>query len=355
MRLLLVTDAWHPQVNGVVRTIERVAAECEALGHEVEICSPDQFASVPCPIYPEIQLALRPGGAIGRLLDRDPPDCVHIATEGPLGLAARRHCLRRGIAFTTSYHTRFPEYLATRLPLLPLAWGYAWMRWFHRPAAGLMVATESLRRELESRGFSRIKAWSRGVDTDLFRPGRRPALELPRPVFLYVGRVAIEKNLEAFLAMPIAGGTRLVVGDGPQRARLERRWPEARFVGAKVGEDLAAHYAAADVLVFPSLTDTFGLVLLEALAAGLPVAAYPVPGPLDVLGSSACGVLDLDLAAAAQRALLIPRERCRRLALGFSWRSCAEQFLANLCRTDGRSAQARPLRAASGGGPRSPG
>jgi glycosyltransferase involved in cell wall biosynthesis len=330
MRILLVTDAWAPQVNGVVRTLQRVKSECETLGHALEVISPDQFRTMPCPTYPEIRLAWRPGGRIGARLEAVRPDAVHLATEGPLGVAARRQCLRRGLPFTTSYHTRFPEYVSARFPV-PLALGYATMRWFHRPSKAVMVATLSIRRDLEARGFGNIADWSRGVDTELFRPDREPALALPRPVHLYVGRVAVEKNLEAFLSMPIPAGSKLVVGDGPQLAELAARHPEVRFAGAKFGEELARHYASGDVFVFPSLTDTFGLVLLEALASGLPVAAYPVPGPLDVIGQSGCGVLDADLARAAAQALAIPRARCRAHALQFTWRRCAEQFLENLC------------------------
>lgn len=329
MRILLVTDAWAPQVNGVVRTLERIKQECEALGHAVRVISPDQFRTVPCPTYPEIRLALRPGKSIGATLDQWRPDCVHIATEGPLGLAARRQCLRRGLAFTTSYHTRFAEYLNARAPI-PLAVGYAWMRWFHGRSSGVMVATRTIRADLEARGFANLKDWSRGVDTELFRPDREPALALPRPVYLCVGRVAVEKNLDAFLSMPLAAGSKLVVGDGPQLAALRARYPDATFAGARFGEDLARHYVSADVFVFPSLTDTFGLVLLEALASGVPVAAHPVPGPLDVIGGSGCGVLDHDLARAAERALEIPRQHCRDHALRFSWRHCAEQFIDNL-------------------------
>jgi glycosyltransferase involved in cell wall biosynthesis len=329
MRILLVSDAWAPQVNGVVRTLQQVKSECEALAHRVDVVSPEQFRTVPCPTYPEIRLALRPGREIGRRIDAVRPESVHIATEGPLGIAARRQCLRRGLPFTTSYHTRFPEYVHARFPV-PLALGYAWMRWFHRPSAAVMVATLSIRRDLEARGFANVADWSRGVDTELFRPDRPPALDLPRPVHLYVGRLAVEKNLEAFLAMPLRSGSKLVVGGGPQLRALQAQYPEVHFAGARFGEDLARHYASGDVFVFPSLTDTFGLVLLEALACGLPVAAYPVPGPLDVLGDSGCGVLDPDLAQAAERALEIPRARCRAYALTFSWRRCAEQFLNNL-------------------------
>jgi glycosyltransferase involved in cell wall biosynthesis len=329
MRILLATDAWAPQVNGVVRTLQRVREECHALGHRLEVIAPDQFRTVPCPSYPEIRLALRPGRQIAARLEGFRPDCIHIATEGPLGLAARRQCLRRGLPFTTSYHTRFPEYLAARWPV-PLKLGYAWMRWFHRPSAGVMVATGTLRRELEAAGFVNLKGWSRGVDTELFRPDRPPALELPRPVHLYVGRVAVEKNLEAFLDLPIGGGSKLVVGDGPQLARFQARYPEVRFAGAKFGIELARHYVCGDVFVFPSRTDTFGLVLLEALASGVPVAAYPVPGPLDVIGESGTGALDPDLKRAVARALQIPKQRCRAYASGFSWRRCAGQFVANL-------------------------
>ncbi len=328
-RILLATDAWPPQVNGVVRTLQQVKVECEALGHAVEVIAPDQFRTLPCPTYPEIRLALRPGRQIARILDEICPHFVHIATEGPIGLATRRQCLKRRVRFTTSYHTRFPEYINARLPV-PLAWGYAWIRWFHRPSAAVMVATPSLRRDLEARGFANVRDWSRGVDTALFRPDHAPALHLPRPVFLYVGRVAVEKNLEAFLRLPIAQGTKLVVGDGPQLAELRRKYQRVHFTGAKQGEDLARHYAAGDVFMFPSRTDTFGLVLLEALASGLPVAAYPVPGPLDVIGNSGCGVLDEDLAAAARLALRVPKARCRAWAQQFSWRRSAEQFLANL-------------------------
>jgi glycosyltransferase involved in cell wall biosynthesis len=329
MRILLTTDAWLPQVNGVVRTLQRVRRECEAQGHVIEVVSPDQFRSVPCPTYPEIRLALRPGRGVGGRLAAFRPDCIHIATEGPLGIAARRQCLRRGLSFTTSYHTRFPEYVSTRLPI-PLALGYAWMRWFHEPSAGVMVATRTIRRELEARGFTNVTDWSRGVDTELFRPDREPTLDLPRPVHLYVGRVAVEKNLDAFLRLPIAQGSKLVVGDGPQLAAFQASYPLVRFVGAKFGVELARHYVCGDVFVFPSRTDTFGLVLLEALASGVPVAAYPVPGPLDVIGDSRCGALDEDLGQAVARALQIPRERCRVHADTFSWRRCAEQFLANL-------------------------
>ncbi|MEX0759581.1 MAG: glycosyltransferase family 1 protein [Tistlia sp.] len=329
MRILLATDAWTPQINGVVRTLGRVGEELRALGHTVEVIEPGRFRTIACPTYPEIRLAVRPRAGARRLLDAFRPEAVHIATEGPIGWAVRSLCLGRGLPFTTSYHTRFPEYLAARIPV-PLALGYAVMRRFHRPSKGVMVATPTLLGELEGRGFSNLKAWSRGVDTELFKPRNDPALDLPRPVYLYVGRVSVEKNLEAFLRLDLTPGTKLVVGDGPQLAELRRRFPETRFAGARQGEELARHYASADVFVFPSRTDTFGLVMLEALASGLPVAAFPVPGPLDVVDGHGIGMLDEDLAYAAGRALAIPPERCRAHALKHSWRACAEQFLGNL-------------------------
>ncbi|CAK0756697.1 Glycosyltransferase involved in cell wall biosynthesis [uncultured Gammaproteobacteria bacterium] len=328
MNILIVTDAWHPQVNGVVRSIELTADELRTMGHRVEIISPQPFRTVPLPTYPEIRLALLPGRRLARMIDRAGAESIHIATEGPLGHAARRYCLKRELPFTTAYHTRFPEYVRDRVPV-PLALSYAVVRHFHRPATAMMVATATIERELVARGFTNIRRWSRGVDTDLFRPRDKGFLDLPRPIMLCVGRVAVEKNLEAFLSLDVPG-TKLVVGDGPQRAELERRFPATRFVGAKVGEELARYYAAADVFVFPSRTDTFGLVLLEALAAGVPVAAYPVAGPLDVVGGSDVACLDQDLGQAVRTAQTIPGSRCRDFALGFSWRASAEQFLANL-------------------------
>ncbi|GAB5470494.1 MAG: glycosyltransferase family 1 protein [Rhodospirillales bacterium] len=329
MRISLVSDAWFPQINGVVRTLNRVREELEGLGHQVAVVSPSDFKTFPCPTYPEIRLALRPAAGLRRLLEAAEPQAIHLPTEGPLGLAARRYCLKRGLPFTTSYHTRFPEYVAARGPV-PLGWGYRFMRWFHGRSEGVMVATPSLKRELEARGFDNLRQWSRGVDLTLFRP--RPEaepLDLPRPIFLYVGRVAVEKNIEAFLKLELPG-SKLVVGDGPQLASLRKAYPAVRFAGAKVGEELARHYASGDVFVFPSRTDTFGLVLLEAMASGLPVAAYPVTGPLDVVGGSGAGVLDEDLGKAARAALEIDPTAARRYAERFSWQACAQQFLGHL-------------------------
>ena len=325
----MVTDAWFPQVNGVVRTLATVRDELQAIGHEVEVISPDRFRSLPCPTYPEIRLALFPARRLRQLAEAFQPDAIHIATEGPLGWAARRWCLRRKLPLTTSFHTRFPEYVHARFRL-PVAWGYALLRRFHRPSSGVMVATPSLRRELEMRGFANLRRWTRGVDLDLFRPRpERIFADRPSPIALFCGRVAVEKNIEAFLKLDLPG-TKVVVGDGPQRAALMRRYPDVVFTGYKTGEDLARHIGAADVFVFPSLTDTFGLVLLEAMACGVPVAAYPVTGPVDVVTNTKAGCLDNDLGAAVNKALTLRREDCRAFAETFSWRACAELFAENL-------------------------
>ena len=331
MRILIVSDAWFPQVNGVVRTLDVVGRTLRARGHHVRFVTPNQFRSVPCPTYPEIRLALFAGRGIARTFTEFGPDAVHIATEGPLGWAARRHCLSRGLPFTTAFHTKFPEYVHARMRVPP-DWSYALLRRFHNAGAGMMVATESMRRALREQGFSHVRRWTRGVDAGLFNPdGPMPAelAALPRPMFLFVGRVAVEKNIRAFLDADLPG-TKLVVGDGPQLPALRGAFPRAIFAGAKIGEELAAHYRAADTFVFPSRTDTFGLVMLEALASGVPVAAYPEPGPLDVIAGSGAGVLGPDLAASAGAALKIDRARCRAHALTFSWDACADMFLGNL-------------------------
>lgn len=328
MKILLVSDAWLPQVNGVVRTLLAVVVELQRAGHDVRTITPDLFRTVPCPGYAEIRLALG-GRRVSRLIEDAQPDAIHIATEGPLGLAARRWCMKRGYAFTTAFHTRFPEYLATRIAV-PERLTYSLLRWFHAPSRGVMVATESMRRELNVHGFANLRPWGRGVDTMLFAPGSRAGFgDLPRPVFVCVGRVAPEKNLPAFLALDLPG-SKVVIGDGPALPEMQRRYPDAHFLGRREHRALAELYASADVFVFPSRTDTFGLVLLEALASGLPVAAYPVPGPLDIVGDSGTGVLDEDLRQAALGALAVPRERCRAHALTFTWEACARQFLDNL-------------------------
>jgi glycosyltransferase involved in cell wall biosynthesis len=328
MKILIVTDAWAPQINGVVTTLSSTAECLRRFGHEVEFVTPAGFRTVPCPSYPEIRLALLPGRGVARRIEEFSPDALHIATEGPLGLAARRYCVARGRSFTTSYHTQFPQYLASRLPL-PLGLSYRAMRWFHGAAARCMVSTPSLERELAARGFVNLARWRRGVDTDLFRPRSRDLFSWPRPIAVYVGRVAIEKNIEAFLRMPWKG-SKVVVGDGPERARLEAAYPAAHFVGFRLGEDLAAHFAAADVMVFPSLTDTFGLVNLQAMACGVPVAAFPVTGPIDVIEDGVTGALDADLGRAAVRALSIDPAACRAQALRSGWDACTREFEANL-------------------------
>ena len=340
MQICLVTDAWSPQINGVVTTLSRTAATLAAWGHRVLLITPDRFRTLPCPTYPEIRLALVTPAAVGRLLTDFVPDAVHIATEGPLGWAARSACRRLGLDFTTSYHTRFPEYLRLRLPV-PLPLGYALVRRFHRPARRTMAAPTIID-ELSARSFPHLAPWSRGVDTHLFRPRRRPTASRPRPVFVSVGRVAVEKNLPAFLDLDVEGD-KWVIGDGPALADLRRDYPGVRFFGAKRGEELAALLAAADVLVFPSRTDTFGLVLLEAMACGVPVAAFPVTGPRFLVREGENGCLDRDLGAAVERALQVDRATCRESVAAYSWEACTRQFVANLA-VNPRPGGARPLR-----------
>jgi glycosyltransferase involved in cell wall biosynthesis len=328
MRVLIATDAWHPQINGVVRTLEALASSVEALGSTVEFVTPAGFASVPIPTYPCLRFALPRPAEIAARIVRARPDAIHIATEGPIGFMVRRYCRAIGVPFTTSFTTRFPEYIAARIPF-PVAWGYAALRNFHNPAALTMVSTPSLMTELARRGFARLKLWSRGVDTQLFHPDRAIELGFPRPIFMCVGRIAPEKNLEAFLALDLPG-TKVVIGHGPQEADLRARFPAVKFLGALRGEKLAAHIAAADVFVFPSRTDTFGIVQLEALASGVPVAAYPVTGPKDVIADAPVGVLADDLKCACLDALNLSRQACRRHALRFSWQASATQFLLHM-------------------------
>jgi glycosyltransferase involved in cell wall biosynthesis len=328
MRILIATDAWHPQVNGVVRTLTSLARSASALGAEVSFLTPDGFASLAVPTYPGLRVALPRRRKIAERIEAVSPDAIHIATEGPIGWAVRAYCRRRKLAFTTSYTTRFPEYIAVR-SIIPAGLSYAVLRHFHALAAMTMVATSSLRQELSAKGFKKLGAWTRGVDTDLFRPDEAAELDLPRPVFMSVGRVAVEKNLEAFLALDLPG-TKVVIGDGPQRALLQRRYPKVRFLGEKTGRDLTSHMAAADVFVFPSQTDTFGVIQLEALACGTPVAAFPVTGPLDVIADHPVGALDADLRSACIRALGISRKACRSFALERSWENSARQFIGNL-------------------------
>ncbi len=326
--ILIVTDAWKPQINGVVRTLERLAEELRTMGVRVEFLTPASFRSVPMPSYGEIRLSLTLPHVVRGFIERCDCDHLHIATEGPLGLMARQVAKRDGRVFTTSYHTRFPEYLQARYPV-PLSFSYSWLRRFHNSGQGCMVATGTLEADLRQRGFENLMRWSRGVDHQRFRPmGSDRLAHLPGPRFVYVGRVAVEKNIEAFLKLSLPG-TRIVVGGGPQLEDLRSAYPDVVFTGPQEGKALVEYYAGADVFVFPSLTDTFGNVLLEAIACGTPVAAYPVMGPVDVIGSSGAGVLKSDLRTACLEALEIPRDLCREVALRFTWRASAEQFLAN--------------------------
>lgn len=330
MRIVLVTDAWTPQVNGVVRTLQAITALLRRWGNEVLVIAPGDYRSLPCPSYPEIRLALAGGRSVGERIEGFAPDAVHIATEGPLGLAARKHCIARMRPFTTAYHTQFPDYLARRTGL-PAGWFWNYIEWFHGPSSGIMAATESVRSELRAHGLTRLREWGRGVDLGSFVPGIEPPdlyWSLPRPIQLYVGRVAVEKNIEAFLRTGHPG-SKVVVGDGPSLARLRREFPEALFLGRQDGAALASCYAGADVFVFPSRTDTFGLVMLEALACGTPVAAFPVAGPADVL-TPQCGAMDEDLDAAIARALTLDPEACLAHAARFTWEESARQFIEAL-------------------------
>lgn len=331
-RIAIVTDAWAPQVNGVVRTYENVIAELGRMGHEVLPVHPGGYATFPCPSYPSIRLAIAPGRSLRQRLGEFRPDAVHVATEGPLGLAARTWSLREGLPFTTSFHTQFPEYIRMRAPI-PANWTYALMRRFHRRARATLVPTPSVQRRLVQYGFTNTRVWPRGVDTNLFRPRGKRGLYMDRPIFLYMGRVAVEKNIEAFLSLDLPG-SKVVVGDGPDLDRLARQYGAAYFTGFKFGEELAQHIEAADVFVFPSRTDTFGIVLLEAMASGVPVAAFPVAGPVDVVRNGVTGILDDDLRAACLAALELDPADCIEAARACSWRSCAESFFGNLAFRD---------------------
>jgi glycosyltransferase involved in cell wall biosynthesis len=328
MNILIVTDAWRPQTNGVVSTLSHTIDCLRAFGHEVRLITPLGFRTIPCPSYPEIRLAIFPGATVARAIAAFAPDAVHVATEGSLGMAARRYCIRHGLHFTTSYHTQFPQYLRSRLPI-PIALTYRWLQNFHGAARACMVSTRTMHTQLQRWGFANLVRWQRGVDTQLFRPQSKQFLDLPRPIAVYVGRLAVEKNIDAFLRMRW-GGAKLVVGDGPERARLQACYPDAVFAGYRFGENLVAYLAAADVFVFPSRTDTFGLVNLEAMACGLPVAAYPVTGPIDVVQDGVTGALDEDLSRAAHRALRLDPAACRERALRSSWENCTREFASHL-------------------------
>ena len=335
MRILIATDAWRPQINGVVRSLEMLAKHSRELGGEIDFLTPHEFRSFPMPGYSEISLALAWPSQIRRWLDKGYGH-IHIATEGPIGHSLRSICLKEKICFTTSFHTLFPEYIHARCGLPPFI-TYSFLKTFHNASAGTMVSTPTLARNLDARGFRRLLRWSRGVDHQLFSPDKAITLSYPRPIFLYAGRLAIEKNIEAFLTLDLPG-SKVVVGDGPAASILKNKYPNVVFLGSMSPPELAIIYASSDVFVFPSQTDTFGMVLLESLSCGLPVAAYPVMGPLDVVGGSNAGILDFDLRSAALNALNIPRDLARSHALTFSWENCARQFMDNISYVHGASA-----------------
>ena len=324
MKIAIVTDAWHPQVNGVVRTLDTTREYLGKLGHEVRVLSPQDFKTVPCPTYPEIRLALFPSKGVKAFLTEFAPDAIHIATEGPVGQAAHRYCRKNDKLFTTSYHTQFPEYLRLRAPI-PLSWTYAYLRWFHHKAVRTFVPTNSQRELLEHWRFKNLRVWARGVDHTIFKPDDAVKYDLPGPVMIYMGRVAVEKNIEAFLDLNLPG-SKVVIGDGPDYKKLIEKYADVHFLGAKFGRELAQHVAGGDVFVFPSRTDTFGLVLLEAMACGLPVAAYPVQGPIDVINQGVSGILDEDLARGIDAALLLNKNDCIAHSKEYSWENCTASF-----------------------------
>jgi glycosyltransferase involved in cell wall biosynthesis len=327
VRIAIVTDAWEPQVNGVVRTLQAVRGVLQKHGHRVDVISPDLFYSLPCPTYPEIRLAITRVSSVGAMLDKLMPDAIHLATEGPLCVAARRWCLRNGFPFSTAYHTQFPDYVSARSGV-PAEWIWRYIKWFHAPSYRILAATPSIRQSLIDHGLAQVTPWGRGVDLERYHPGLAPhpvIAGFEGPIQLYVGRVAVEKNIEAFLSTTHPG-TKVVVGDGPARVALEAKHPEVRFMGSMFGEELASAYAAADVFVFPSRTDTFGLVMIEALACGTPVAAYPVTGPIDVLTPQS-GAMDDDLTKAIGEALTRDRAACAAYGRTFTWENSARQFI----------------------------
>ena len=333
MRIVIATDAWSPQVNGVVNSLKNTRDALEAMGHEVLMITPEGCRTIPCPTYPEIRLALFQGRRISGILDELRPDCVHIATEGTIGLTVHRICRKRGIQFTTAYHTQFPEYVRARLPI-PVSFTARLLRWFHGKAVRTMVPTDAIKALLESRGFNNVVIWSRGVDTALFTPENPHHYGLPGPIWIYVGRVSVEKNIEMFLGMDLPG-SKVIIGDGPDMKKLSAAYPGCHFVGYRFGKELASYIAGGDVFVFPSRTDTFGLVMLEAMACGLPVAALPVTGPIDVVRNGETGILDEDLLSACHEALKLDRAACRAYAESRSWYQSTEQFVSQLSSVTG--------------------
>ena len=348
MKILVVTDAWYPQVNGVVRTIASTNQQLEALGHEVHMLTPEFFTTLPCPTYPEIRLSLLPGSRASQMIRDIAPDTIHIATEGPLGLAARNYAMRHDLSFTTAYHTRFPEYVRSRIKI-PLSWTYAFIRWFHGPSSAVLAPTDTVIKDLEHWRISNPVHWPRGVELDVFTmPKTRKKNK--KPIFIYIGRVAVEKNIEAFLELDLPG-EKWVVGSGPAEDDLRKKFPDVKFFGMKSKKELPAFYQQADVFVFPSKTDTFGLVLLESMACGLPVAAFPVTGPIDVIGNSGAGILSDDLQTACIQALDIPRPLARAHAESFGWPAATKLFEKHLvqCRPeDGYAMMDNPYKKNSG-------
>jgi glycosyltransferase involved in cell wall biosynthesis len=327
-RILLVTDAWHPQINGVVRTMEKMAEELKKMGQEIFFITPQDYRTIPCPTYPEIRLSINAYPKVYRKIREINPNVVHIATEGPLGFFARGYCIDHKIHFTTSYHTKFPEYIKQRFKI-PLKITYAYLRFFHKRAAKILVTTPTMVKELSSRGFKNLVVWARGVDHSVFSNTPKKKLSYKSPIFIYVGRVAIEKNIKTFLNLKLEG-SKIVIGDGPQLNELKKKYTEINFLGAMNEKEIAAYLAASDVFVFPSKTDTFGIVIIEALAAGVPVAAYPVPGPIDILQGTSVDCLDEDLSISIKKALKINREDCKKVSEKYTWENCAKIFLDSI-------------------------
>jgi glycosyltransferase involved in cell wall biosynthesis len=328
LRIVLISDAWHPQINGVVTTLTNTVATLKRLGHEVELITPDRFRTYPWPGYPDVGMAFLCGPKLRPIIKAFKPDALHLVTEGPIGYAARRFCREFGYHYTSSYLSQFPEYFKLRIGF-PMFISSRYLRWFHSESKRVMVATPSLATEMHQKGYPSLACWSRGVDTSLYRPRPKDFIQDPHPIFMFTGRVAVEKNIESFLKLDLPG-TKYVIGDGPHRDILMKKYPDVRFTGYQKGENLARYMAAADVFVFPSLTDTFGVVMLEALASGVPVAAYPVQAPKDVIQNDQIGILNDDLQQAAIKALSINSQACRQYALGYTWEKCTQQFVDNL-------------------------
>ena len=328
MKILIVTDAWYPQVNGVCRTLKNLGDELKKIGHQVEYIEPNQFFTVPMPKYNEIKLSLNVWPRVGKLISKADADIIHIATEGPIGIFAKRYCVKNKLKFTTSYHTQFDKYLKLYYPYLPIKLAQKFLKGFHSKAEKILVTTQSMKDELQEIGFDKDKmvVWTRGANHGAFQKPKKINLEYKRPIYLYVGRVSIEKNIRAFLDLDLEG-TKLIVGKGPDLDKLKKEYPEAIFRGERTNGELASYFASSDVFVFPSKTDTFGIVIIEALKCGLPVAAYPVAGPKDIFNGTNIGSLNNDLKKAALEALKSDRSACIEHAKKYTWENCAKIFL----------------------------